>query len=423
MLSRFAAIILLTLSMLAPIMASAALSCTVASACNTPDVAVFKLFQTGNSHAELASQSNYSKYVCCSGVSGISNSCSGPNAVTVLRLHDATNSHVEENTQGNYGNNACLSIANGTVTVGYQNSNCTGFDTTLASISGVTNAHVGDASAYPLKVCASATATVTPTPPPPTPPPSGGGGGGGPTSTTGITFSGSAYPLSRVTILKDGQLAITTIAGPDAHFTATVGNLSTGSYNFSVYAEDADGNRSTLFTFPANFTAGTSTTIGGIFLAPTIDTDKSQVKQGDNIAIFGHSVPDGAVTISVHSALETFHTVQADVSGAYLYEFDSSPLEYGTHDTKSKTAAGNQVTSFGNIVAFAVGDQNIPKTTVGAHCPTRGDLNNDCKVNLVDFSIMAYWYKKSSPPANVDLSGDHTVNLVDFSILAYNWTG
>jgi hypothetical protein len=52
-----------------------------------------------------------------------------------------------------------------------------------------------------------------------------------------------------------------------------------------------------------------------------------------------------------------------------------------------------------------------------------GDLNCDNHVNLVDFSIMAHWYKKLNPPAKVDLSGDGKVTLVDFSIMAYNWTG
>lgn len=53
-----------------------------------------------------------------------------------------------------------------------------------------------------------------------------------------------------------------------------------------------------------------------------------------------------------------------------------------------------------------------------------GDINCDGKVNLIDFSIMAYWYKlRSAPPANVDLNGDGKIRLVDFSILAYHWTG
>jgi hypothetical protein len=36
---------------------------------------------------------------------------------------------------------------------------------------------------------------------------------------------------------------------------------------------------------------------------------------------------------------------------------------------------------------------------------------------------MAFWYKKPSPPAKVDLNSDAKVNIIDFSILAYNWTG
>jgi hypothetical protein len=41
----------------------------------------------------------------------------------------------------------------------------------------------------------------------------------------------------------------------------------------------------------------------------------------------------------------------------------------------------------------------------------------------VDFSVVAYWYKRTGPPANVDLNKDGRVDLIDFSIMAYNWTG
>lgn len=53
----------------------------------------------------------------------------------------------------------------------------------------------------------------------------------------------------------------------------------------------------------------------------------------------------------------------------------------------------------------------------------KSDINSDHKVNLVDFSIAAYWYKRSSPPESVDLNGDKIINLVDFSIMAFYWTG
>jgi hypothetical protein len=53
----------------------------------------------------------------------------------------------------------------------------------------------------------------------------------------------------------------------------------------------------------------------------------------------------------------------------------------------------------------------------------KGDFNKDGRVNLVDFSIAAYWHKRPSPPVSVDLNGDGKVDLVDFSIMAFYWTG
>lgn len=135
----------------------AALSCTVAASCS--DTTLFKISSTTNGHAELASESNYTNYVCCSGVVGLGNACSGTYD-TALKLSATTNAHVEKKSESNYANNACISVTSGTVSVGYQASNCTGYDTTVASISGDTNAHVGDGSAYTTKVCATATAAA-----------------------------------------------------------------------------------------------------------------------------------------------------------------------------------------------------------------------------------------------------------------------
>ena len=53
-----------------------------------------------------------------------------------------------------------------------------------------------------------------------------------------------------------------------------------------------------------------------------------------------------------------------------------------------------------------------------------GDLNCDGRVNIIDFSIMAYWYnKKTTPPTKIDLNGDGKITLIDFSIMAFYWTG
>jgi hypothetical protein len=261
----------------------------------------------------------------------------------------------------------------------------------------------------------------------------GGGGGGGATvgtatgnTNTGgsgrVTFSGRAYPRSKVSILKDGTLVASTIADPKADFSVSINSLSDGNYNFSVYGYDTNDRKSTSFSFPLYITENSTINIGGIFLSPTIDIDKSSVKRGENVAIFGQSVPESDVTISVHSEQEFFNKVKTDKDGVYLLNFDTTPLEIGGHSAKSKSAYATEVSPFGNTVAFKVGTETKIKEAMT--CSTlRGDLNCDKKVNLVDFSIMAYWYKKSSPPDNVDLNKDGKINLVDFSIMAFNWTG
>lgn len=154
--------------------ALAALSCSVSTTCNSPDVVVLRMAGTSNSHAELPSQSNYSQLVCCGGVSGLANSCTNTYGM-VLRLSSDTNAHVEESNQSTsaYNNrNACLSVLTGDVTIVYRDSNCSGYDTTVASISQTpTNAHIGNSSAYTRKICATASITSSSS--------SGGGGGGG----------------------------------------------------------------------------------------------------------------------------------------------------------------------------------------------------------------------------------------------------
>mgnify|MGYP001593696250 FL=1 len=262
-----------------------------------------------------------------------------------------------------------------------------------------------------------------------TPPASSGGGGGGGGGSaavqTTVVFSGRAYPGSTVTLLKDAQVVATSISGSDANFQITLTNLTAGNYIFSLYSEDSKGNRSSLLTFPVSVTTGATTNVSGIFLAPTIAVDKSEVKKGDNIAIFGQSTPNAQIIISVNSANEIFVTTDVDRNGVYLYNLDSSPLEYGSHLAKSKAslaAINGGISGYSASVAFQVSNQNVSKPTEKV-CAQKGDVNDNCRVNLVDFSIMAYWFGRPNPPTSVDLNHDGKVNLVDLSIMAYYWTG
>lgn len=261
-------------------------------------------------------------------------------------------------------------------------------------------------------------------------PPGGGGGaaGGGPggaaASSTSVTFRGRAYPLSRVTVLKDGQIAMTSIAGPDAMFDIMLSGLSSGNFNFSVYSENTRGGRSTLFTFPVLVTQGANTIVSGIFLSPTIDVDKDIVKRGDIIEIFGQSAPAVTVTIQVNSE-PIFVQASADAIGAYLYAFNTGLIENGGHTTKSSASVGGAASSYSPLVAFEVNETGLGKPKPAC---SKADLNCDGNVNLIDFSIAAFWYKRALSGDFVSielerLNGDGKIDLIDFSIMAYYWTG
>lgn len=53
----------------------------------------------------------------------------------------------------------------------------------------------------------------------------------------------------------------------------------------------------------------------------------------------------------------------------------------------------------------------------------RVDLNHDGKIEIVDFSILFYWFFKANPPPTVDFNLDGKVTIIDFSILIFYWTG
>ena len=165
-----------------------------------------------------------------------------------------------------------------------------------------------------------------------------------------------------------------------------------------------------------------TTKIGSIFIAPTIAVDKSEVKQGDTIAIFGQSTPTSEITLRANADEKVFMKHLSDASGAYEFLVDTASFATGQHFIKSQAVLNGEVSSFSQIIGFNVGAQNIP-APLSIQTPTKGDLNNDQRINLVDFSIMAYWFKRPSPPTSVDLTHDGKVDLIDFSILAFFWTG
>lgn len=274
------------------------------------------------------------------------------------------------------------------------------------------------------------------TPPPVTGSGGGGGGGGGggyspyPSGATAqVTFRGKAYPRSNITLIKDAQVAAIGVSGDDANFELTISGLTPGSYNFGVWAEDGRGNRSIVHQFNISLSSGASTLVSGIFIAPTISADKIEVQRGEPINIFGTSAPSSTIALFIGSEKELIKKILTSEDGSWLYKLNSSELEYGDHSARATAAKDGDLTTFSKSIGFKVGTKTVLTPKIVKNEIEKVDSNGDGRVNLIDFSILAYWYKRSITAApetiknKVDINGDGRVDLIDFSILAYYWTG
>lgn len=265
----------------------------------------------------------------------------------------------------------------------------------------------------------------------PSPPPSngggssggggGGGGGGFLPSGTQVIFRGKAYPGSRITLLRDAQVVSEAPAGPDGNFDISLSGLSSGTYTFGVWAEDKNGIRSNTHTFTVAITGNVTNVISGIFIPPTIHIDKKEVKHGDVLTLIGQTASEANISIFFNSEKEIVKKITAGKDGGWIYKFDTSEIEKGDHTVKSRAQKENDISTFSVTQSFLVGAKNVVMDEI-KKCPVM-DSNKDCRVNLIDFSMLAYWYKRASPPVSVDMNKDGKIDLIDFSILAYYWTG
>lgn len=253
----------------------------------------------------------------------------------------------------------------------------------------------------------------------------GGGGnssaGGRPTELgdTQVAIQGKAFPSATVNILIDGTSVGTVRTNSKGEFNFNVGT-DPGTASFSFWANDTRGTRSATVNTTFDVTQGAVTSLNGILIPPTLRLSNANINPGDPITLSGQSVPSTTVEVSIDNGKRTLSTV-TDAFGSWSIDFNTGVLNVDTHTLKARFVSGSgqlKVESpYGSVVSLFAGVEG--KTT------SNSDLNRDGKVNLIDFSILIFWWGtpggNSNPPA--DINQNAKVGLEDFSILLFNWTG
>jgi hypothetical protein len=267
-------------------------------------------------------------------------------------------------------------------------------------------------------------------------PPGPGGGGAGPVAggagvapyppdTADVVFEGVAYYRNEITILKDGEVALTTFSNEKGGFSAVIAQIPKGIYTFGIKAKDSKNRESVLYSITITLRPQTKNTISGIFVPPTIEISSNKVNPGEILKVFGEATPNSTVELWVYPSEKgkvseseiQKATTSCDAFGNWEIKFDTSKLS-GEQIFSVKARAffkPTEASDFSRVLEFGLG--KAPQISLCA----RSDLNKDGKVNLVDFSILLYWWGSSNEIA--DINADSKVNLTDFSIMMYCWTG
>jgi len=259
---------------------------------------------------------------------------------------------------------------------------------------------------------------------------SGGGGssGGGSSGRGGsnedlgdtiINIIGRAYPSRTINFLLDTESVGSVRTDSDGDFEFST-DASPGTATLGLWATDSRGIRSITLNNTFDVTQGAITNLNGVILPPTISLISQNVDPGDVIAVSGQSVPNATVELHINNS-EITESVRSDGSGNWRVDFDTSRIAISQHILRARTIAGTPPltteSSFSTSLQLFVG--------VDGQSSQPSDLNRDGFVNLIDFSILIFWWQTnggtSDPPA--DINGNGRVSLEDFSILLFNWTG
>lgn len=272
---------------------------------------------------------------------------------------------------------------------------------------------------------ASNTTQVSPPPPPPPPPPGGpppsepaqpppalGAGGVSPSL---VSFSGRAYPGSKVEVLQKGSLdnfytALPTATSssilPDGTFSISYTGLVSTGYLFAIRVEDPDGRKTGIISFNANLQYG-DLVVKDIFVPPTAGVNNSLVKIGTSVQVDGYAAPLTTVEIEINGIIHG--KAKTDSKGHYSVSAGTQGLGIGTYYLKVRqTDAAGVSSQFSFPIAFKISSLINPKA----------DFSGDGLVTITDWSVFLFRWGSvdQSLKSKIDMDGDGIIGISDFSI-------
>lgn len=253
---------------------------------------------------------------------------------------------------------------------------------------------------------------------------SGGGGGssGGRNENLGdtqVSVTGRGFPGQIVHVLLDGREVGTVRADSSGRFDFAT-NASPGTVSMGFWSLDANRVRSITYNTTFDVTQGAITNVSGVLIPPTISVADPTINPGDTLVFTGQTIPNTPVEVHIDKSQPVLKTTSGP-NGVWTLSYVTTGLSAKEHTARARFILGSgsltTESSFSTTLQLFVG--------VAGTASSPSDLNRDGSVNLIDFSILIFWWQTSGGDSDprADINGNGNVGLEDFSILLFNWTG
>ncbi|MFM2424086.1 MAG: hypothetical protein RLZZ70_475 [Candidatus Parcubacteria bacterium] len=234
-------------------------------------------------------------------------------------------------------------------------------------------------------------------------------------TTTNVIVSGFAPPGAVVSILRDAQESGMAVAKADGSFQITVTGLVAGSYLLQVRAEAGAIHTVTTDTFRVQVIANTTTKISSVILGPLVLHGTNNVS---SVRLNGLAVPNSQIEVWRQGVV--IGTTETSATGEFTIN-TTAAIALGERIELRMTVASQPPV----IVTFTHNFQPIETQAIDTPlvCLNVIDVSGECQVDLKDFAIAVYVFLFKPTSARIDFNRDGQIDLVDFSMMAFYWTG
>lgn len=255
---------------------------------------------------------------------------------------------------------------------------------------------------------------------------------------TEVVFSGFTSPNSQVLLKEDGSVIGTTTSDSSGNWSKTISVATPNTlHTYAIYSTDSSSRQSTTISYNLNVSGNTTTSVSNIVIPPTISLSGNLLS--------GSGYPSATIT----TTSSTGDTLTAVVNGSGNWSEDLSTLPSGSHALSATMSVSSYLSLSSASVNYTTptptpsstpAASSSPSTTISSSTPTPSvatsplpslnptpsarpffirlyDQNQDGKLTKTElFDTIKSWLRKLLV---CDLNQDGICNLIDLSILLY----